>query len=337
MNKLVQSTAFGVARHFHTSSLLPKGRFTFYNIHKKVTDPARQDPDYFEKEAAKLPIDDHYLDALELLWKEKIGSERELTMKAADRMIGKGHQYALPDVDKTQPRLPYQTVDALATAPESVQKIFSIEYGQRKDLTAAWKSELISSVQRHHDDNESHQMKIAWATALIRHYNKLYEEKGILNTAPRWLRQRIFLVAGYRRKLLRLLREQDSEEFEKVLSTLQIGYQVPKPPEHVKTRKAWSEFQLKRRVQADKEKRLKELHESLLAIQDSRGKEIDNRLQELSDEEAKIHQRIGELDKLEGKITEVDGKYQPKIVEELTFSNVHSNLFYHPKPAVTSR
>jgi hypothetical protein len=43
-------------RQLHLSNILEYGRYTYYNIHKNVTDPARQDPDYFEKEAEKLPL-----------------------------------------------------------------------------------------------------------------------------------------------------------------------------------------------------------------------------------------------------------------------------------------
>lgn len=41
-------------RYFYNSNNLLKGAFPYYNKHKPVTDPARQDPDYFEREAQKL-------------------------------------------------------------------------------------------------------------------------------------------------------------------------------------------------------------------------------------------------------------------------------------------
>lgn len=42
----------------HISPIANKGRarIPFYNKHMKVTDPAQQDPDYFEKKAATLPL-----------------------------------------------------------------------------------------------------------------------------------------------------------------------------------------------------------------------------------------------------------------------------------------
>nr|CAD2177469.1 unnamed protein product [Meloidogyne enterolobii] len=43
-------------RQLHLSNILEYGRYPYFNIHKNVTDPKRQDPDYFEKEAEKLPL-----------------------------------------------------------------------------------------------------------------------------------------------------------------------------------------------------------------------------------------------------------------------------------------
>lgn len=48
--------------------------------------------------------------------------------------------------------------------------------------------------------------------------------------------------------------------YARLLQELKIAYTVPKRPDHVKTRKAWSEAQLRLRVEAEKEKRLEELH-----------------------------------------------------------------------------
>ncbi|RCN50285.1 hypothetical protein ANCCAN_03507 [Ancylostoma caninum] len=71
----------------HTTAVVARGRTTFFNIHKKVTDPTKQDPDYFEKAARNLPLDENYIDALGKLYYEKIGSERDLGLKAADNLV----------------------------------------------------------------------------------------------------------------------------------------------------------------------------------------------------------------------------------------------------------
>lgn len=66
---------------------------------------------------------------------------------------------------------------------------------------------------------------------MIRHYTQLLDAEVVLGPKrPKWLKHKIYLVIAYRRKLLRLLREQDLAEFEKVLETLKISYTMPKPP-----------------------------------------------------------------------------------------------------------
>ena len=43
-------------RFFNCSAPMCHGLYYYYNKHKPVTDPERQDPDYFEKEAEKIPL-----------------------------------------------------------------------------------------------------------------------------------------------------------------------------------------------------------------------------------------------------------------------------------------
>lgn len=47
---------FQQTRFFYNSNNLLKGAFPYFNKHKPVTDPARQDPNYFENEAKKLNL-----------------------------------------------------------------------------------------------------------------------------------------------------------------------------------------------------------------------------------------------------------------------------------------
>lgn len=88
------------------------------------------------------------MDNLKNLWTKKIGYERDLMMKASDNLIGRNNNdYALPHIDVTRPRLNYSNVDVLKNAPEQVKKIFSVDFGQRSDLSAAWKKELRDTVK----------------------------------------------------------------------------------------------------------------------------------------------------------------------------------------------
>uniref|UniRef100_A0A0N5BSW2 Small ribosomal subunit protein uS15m n=1 Tax=Strongyloides papillosus TaxID=174720 RepID=A0A0N5BSW2_STREA len=317
----------------HVTSINSKGRarIPFYNKHHKVTDPAKQDPDYFEKKAADLPLDDNYLDALELLWKEKIGSEREVMMKGSDNLIGNKTDYGLPQVDTSQLRYAYRHVDELRDAPESVKRIFSIEYGERRDLSGAWKRTLIDSVNKHKFDDSSLQVKIAWTTTVIRSWTSLVDMFMAKNPKkPVWITHRLYLMINYRRKLLRLLREQDEAEFERVIEELKIAYHVQKQPEHIKTRKAWSEHQLKLRIEREKENKLDTLHRTFMENRDEIAADIDEKLQSLEIEEENIKKRLEEISIIEGKkVANVVGVYQPKVIEELSETVTHSLLFGH--------
>ncbi|KHJ84838.1 hypothetical protein OESDEN_15443, partial [Oesophagostomum dentatum] len=272
-------------RALHTTAVVARGRTAFFNKHKKVTEPAKQDPDYFEKAARALPLDENYIDALGKLYYEKVGSERDLGLKAADNLVADRVKFGLPDLDLSAPRAPYKGLDVLNDAPESVKKIFSIGFGTRRDLSSEWKAQLIGKVNQHALDNSSLEMKIAWMTALIRHWSLLVEDiSKETPKKPTWLTHRIWLVINWRRKFLRLLRERDEEAFEKVIKELKIAYHVQKQPEHVKTRKAWAEAQLRARVEQEKERRLEELHQSYIKQRQEKSEEMEKRKAELRKE-----------------------------------------------------
>ncbi|CAD5206646.1 unnamed protein product [Bursaphelenchus okinawaensis] len=324
-----------IQRGIHLCPALSKGRYQYYNKHLKVEDPKVQDPKYFDNIVDSLPLDKFYIDNLKNLWTKKIGYERELMMKASDKLIGReSGDYALPDVDKTKPRLSYRNVDALRDAPESVKKIFSIDFGKRSDLSVVWKKEMVDQVKVNHYDKSSLQAKIALFTALIRHYTALVDELQSRNPKkPVFLTQKIFLLLGQRRKHLRFLREQDSEAFEKILADLKISFQIEKPPEHRKTRKEWSEFKLKQRVEAEKEQMLEELREQFEEKRVSRIPELEKKLSELDQKEAQILNRINALNQIEGRNIKSNGTYEKQLVQEMSEVVMHNQLLYFDAPA----
>lgn len=325
-------------RAFHISATYSRGRTVFFNIHRKVTDPTKQDPDYFEKKARALPLDTNYIDALGKLYYEKIGSERDLGLKAADNLVADRVTFGLPFLDLSLPRGSYKNLDILDNAPNAVKKIYSVEFGTRRDLTTEWKSQLIGKVTQHSLDKSSLEMKIAWMTALIRHWSMLRED--IAKETPKkptWLTHRMFLVINHRRKLLRQLREKDEESFNKVIEELKIAYHVPKQPEHVKTRKEWALAQLRARVEEEKEKKLEELHQRYIAQREELKAKMDIRKIELQKQKADVEKRMKELLILEGKWAEYAGKYQPSLIGSLSETVMHSALFYHPKPTIAKQ
>jgi hypothetical protein len=156
-------------------------------------------------------------------------------------------------------------------------------------------------------------------------------------------------MIGYRTRILRYLREQDYAEFEKILSSLKISYQIPKQPDHVKTRKAWSLFTLRQRVDAEKvsffgvqvcstldlfqESKMEALRLEYEKNKDSKLKELNSKLDDLAKQQEDVQKQLLKLKMIEAQVpVHVDGKYQPKLVEELTETAVHSLLFYHPPP-----
>ncbi|CAD5209637.1 unnamed protein product [Bursaphelenchus xylophilus] len=325
-------------RCLHLGLRLDKGRTQYYNKHMKVEDPKLQDPEYFDKIANSLPLDKTYIDSLKTLWVKKIGAERELMMKASDSLIGRSEgDYALPYVDITQPKLEYRNVDILRDCPEEIKKIFSIEFGKRSDLTAVWKKAMVDDVKLDKYDSSSLQSKIALCTALIRHWTALVDELQLRDPKkPARLTTRIFLVLGYRRKLLRHLREQDFDAFEKILKDLKISYQVVKPPEHRKTRKEWSEFKLKQRVEAEKEDRLEELRVSFEEKRLKRLPELENKMRELQNKENRVQKRIQELVAVEGNNVETNGIYEQQLIQELSEVVMHNQLLYFDRPVSTN-
>ncbi|VDL75881.1 unnamed protein product [Nippostrongylus brasiliensis] len=322
----------------HTSATLARGRYNFFNIHKKVTDPAKQDPDYFEKAARQLPLDENYIDALGKLYYEKIGSERDLNLKAQDNLVADRVKFGLPDLDLDAPRFPYKNLDVLKDAPESVKKMFSIGFGTRRDMSSEWKSQLIGKVNQHSLDNSSLEMKIAWMTALIRHWSMIVDDIAKKTPKkPTFLTHRIWLVINSRRKCLRLLRERNEEAFHRVINELKIAYYVQKQPEHVKTRKAWAEAQLRARVEQEKERRLEELHQRYISERKEKSEEMEKKRQALKNEQEEVRQRLHDLLVLEGKATKTVGQYQPSLIGNLSEVVMHSALFYHPKPTMVKQ
>lgn len=169
---------------------------------------------------------------------------------------------------------------------------------------------------------------------MIRHLTALVDDLSKRdNRRPRQFTSKINLFLGYRRRMLRYLREQDYEEFEKILDTLKISYQVPKQPEHIKTRKAWSLFTLQKRVDAEKELKMEELRSNFEQNRDVKLQELNAKLEALDEEQRKIEAQLKEYELIENRVPQnIKGKYQPKLVEELTEVSNHAMLFYHPSP-----
>jgi len=324
-------------RSLHMAMAVCRGRYPFFNKHRQVTDPAMQEKDFFVRAAQALAIDEHYVDNLAKIYTDKIGAARELNVKAEDRLVAHDGQSWLPRIDPDSPRMAFRAVDQLVTAPESVRKMFSIGYGERSDVTDAWKAAVVSQVKQHALDSQSLESRIAWLTALIRHWTLLIEDIGKRTTTkPKWVTHPLFMTLNYRRKLLRQLRETDSASFDKVLKELKIAYRVPRPPGNEReefTRKGWAELQARHRVDAEKEKRLAQLHQEYVREREEQSTAMDDEERRLQSEQERLEYRLRELDEAQGRaVLGMCGRYEPRLVDCLSETTMHDALFYHPRP-----
>ncbi|KAL1245177.1 Small ribosomal subunit protein uS15m [Trichinella spiralis] len=151
-------------------------RFKWYNIRRPAVDPKQADPTYYENLALSVPLAQGYIDRLGEIWFEMVSVSRDVNFKRDDSLIKHDSTHWLPHVDIKQPKAEYESVKALETAPDSVKKLFSIEFGRRKDLTFQWKRALMNKVRQNELDTSSLEVRIAKHTALIRHWSKLLSE-----------------------------------------------------------------------------------------------------------------------------------------------------------------
>ncbi|KRZ92706.1 28S ribosomal protein S15, mitochondrial [Trichinella sp. T8] len=252
-------------------------RFKWYNIQRTAIDPKQADPTYCENLALSVPLAQGYIDRLGEIWFEMVPVSRDVNFKRAH--------------DSTH-WLPHVVIKQLkADAPDSVKKLFSIEFGRRKDLTFQWKRALMNKVRQNELDTSSLEVRIAKHTALIRHWSKLLSE---MKSKPGWLRQSIYISINHRRKLLRLLREQDSESFENVLNQLKIAYYAPPLNEDLPpfTRKGWIEYIIRRKVEMIKEDKLRAHHEILKKRREIFLTEKEPLLAALNEEEKAILEEL---------------------------------------------
>ncbi|KRX35468.1 28S ribosomal protein S15, mitochondrial, partial [Trichinella murrelli] len=170
------SCSWFVQSRFVSFSCFMHTRFKWYNIQRPAIDPKQADPTYYENLALSVPLAQGYIDRLGEIWFEMVSVSRDVNFKRDDILIKHDSTHWLPHVDIKQPKAEYESVKALETAPDSVKKLFSIEFGRRKDLTFQWKRALMNKVRQNELDTSSLEVRIAKHTALIRHWSKLLSE-----------------------------------------------------------------------------------------------------------------------------------------------------------------
>jgi len=317
-------------RSLHTS-ITNNGRFTYYNIHRKSTNPKHQNENHFENEALKFEFDAKYIDNICEVWTEKMSVQRELLFKKDDKLIKHDSNYWLPKVQPLTLKSKYQEVQALKDAPDAVKKIFSVEYGERYDLTDVWKKIITEKVQPNPlDEKCSLESRIARKTANIRQKTMLLES---MTQKPGWLRKYIRLAVEKRRKYLRLLRYQDEDSFENVLSQLKIAYHVSAMPEDLPkhTRKGWVENIVKQKCELIKEEKLRRYHATLKKDHESFMQKREKSIKELTEEMDRLKVELEVLKAEDGTVLEVKGQYIGDTIGEVS-EHLMLNYFYR-KPS----
>ncbi|VDO96487.1 unnamed protein product [Soboliphyme baturini] len=319
-----RSFTFVPCSNFVTTAVA-KARFNWYNIRKTTDNPKYGEIDYFKNEALKLEPRPGYIDRLGEVWSLMIAVSRDVFFKRDDNLIKHDGNYGLPQVDLSQPKAEYE---GIAAAPEPVKKIFSIAYGERKDLTFQWKRKLMDKVRCNELDDESYEARIAKHTALIRHWTMLLHD---MEKKPGWLRDAIYISINHRRKLLRLLREQDEASFQRVLKDLNIAYHVEPLPEDkpLQTRKGWVEYIIKEKVDIIKETKLREFHEELKKRQNAFLRQKEKLLSEFDAEEKRIRSELDSLKDEDDKILIPVGRYVGHTIDEVS-ENVMHDYYYRP-------
>ncbi|KAL1238609.1 Small ribosomal subunit protein uS15m [Trichinella spiralis] len=155
---------------------------------------------------------------------------------------------------------------------------------------------------------------------------------------PGWLRQSIYISINHRRKLLRLLREQDNESFENVLNQLKIAYYAPPLNEDLPlfTRKGWIEYIIRRKVEMIKEDKLRAHHEILKKKREIFLTEKEPLLAALNEEEKAILEELNAVVNQNSEPLKVAGEYAGHEIDQISENEMHS-YYYMPNKLETER
>jgi len=130
-------------------------------------------------------------------------------------------------VDLSQPPVKMENSKALETASEDVKRVLSLEFARRKDVMEKLSKDVLKTVQKHPRDFDSLEVKITMATIKIR--NLQHELIHLYPYKNQPVKHVLTHKISNRRKMLRVLREQDYAKYEWLLEKLNLLY---KPMPH---------------------------------------------------------------------------------------------------------
>lgn len=139
----------------------------------------------------------------------------------------------MAQIDKNLYPPEFQNSKELATANETVKKLFALEFAPRKKSMEVYYENVISKIKRHPLDTNSEEVKIARWTGKIRAWQELMER------FPRDKRMKVLVseIIDRRRKHLKELRKVDYKRFEWLLENLNLVYKPTPSDLHKVTRK----------------------------------------------------------------------------------------------------
>ncbi|XP_060725968.1 small ribosomal subunit protein uS15m [Tachysurus vachellii] len=132
-------------------------------------------------------------------------------------------QSQLQDLPASMLKLEYASVPLAHTVDGVVKKLLSLELASHSERLRLKEKELIAKVQRHENDRNSTEVKVAILTARIRNFQEHLQKHSKDKANKRWM----LMSIDRRKKLLKYLRRSRYDAFEKVCAELGITYTFP--------------------------------------------------------------------------------------------------------------
>ncbi|XP_057690990.1 small ribosomal subunit protein uS15m [Corythoichthys intestinalis] len=140
----------------------------------------------------------------------------------------------LSDLPPSMLKMDYTAVPLAQTTDDIVKRLLSLEMASHSEKLELKTEQLIAKVQRDESDRTSVEVKIAILTARIRNY----QEHVFKHHKDKANKRRMLMAIDKRKKLLKNLRLERYDAFEKVCEQLGITYTFP-PEYYRRATKRW--------------------------------------------------------------------------------------------------
>ncbi|XP_051921956.1 28S ribosomal protein S15, mitochondrial [Hippocampus zosterae] len=134
-----------------------------------------------------------------------------------------GPESQLADLPPTSLKMDYAAVPLAQTTDDVVKRLLSLELASHSEKLALKREQLIAKVQRDEGDRNSVEVRVAILTARIRNF----QEHLLKHHKDKANKRRMLMAIDKRKKLLKALRLERYEAFEKVCQRLGISYTFP--------------------------------------------------------------------------------------------------------------